>query len=358
VTDPFDVLAEPLEPQDPRPSFRRELRARLVDALDLDPTRTTPTIDLPRRIPVPTAATPVATAVVPYLTAHDAAAALDWYARAFGAVEQLRVVGDDGRLGHAELHIGDARFYLSDEYEEMGVVSPTRLGGTPITLHLTVADVDALYAQAVAAGATGQREPEDQPHGARHGTILDPYGHRWMLSQPIEDVSVDEYADRSAGTGFTVRAGTRVGAPYVDGIWGAVAYRDVDAGIRFVTEVLGFEELVLVRGDDGVVAHSEYRWPEGGIVQLAGVAEANPFLPPPGTAGFYVVTADPQAVWDRCRAAGVEVLRDPYEPHYDPGGMGFSIRDPEGNTWSFGSYAGGATGGRGAAGRGARRPRG
>ena len=347
MTDPFDVLAEPLEPQDPRPSFRRALRARLVDALGLDPRTTTPTIDLPRRAPVTTppttSSTPVATTVVPYLAAHDASAALDWYVEAFGAAEQLRVVGDDGRLGHAELTIGAARFYLSDEYEEMGVVSPTRLGGTPTTLHLTVADVDGLYARAVAAGATGQRAPEDQPHGARHGTLLDPFGHRWMLSQPVEDVSVEEYAARSEGSGFRVQHGPLAGTPYVDGIWTSVAYRDVDAGIRFVTHVLGFDELVMVRDEAGGIVHSEYRWPEGGIVQVAGASEDNPYLPAPGAAGLYVVTADPGSVWERCRAAGAEVLREPEEPHYDPGGMGFSIRDPEGNTWSFGTYAGGAT---------------
>lgn len=143
----------------------------------------------------------------------------------------------------------------------------------------------------------------------------------------------------------TLESGPRAGQPYVDGIWGAVAYRDPEAGIRFVTEVLGFEELVLARGPDGSIVHSEYRWPEGGIVQIAQAPEAddNPFLPPPGRAGFYVVTRDPQAVWARCQAAGVEVLRAPEEPHYDPGGMGFSVRDPEGNAWSFGTYAGGAT---------------
>lgn len=348
MTDPFDVLASAPEPQQPRPSFARALRARVLDALDLEPADVAAPIDLPRRNPVTTTApTATATAVVPYLTATDAVAALEWYETAFGAVEQLRVVGPDGTLGHAEFHIGEAVFYLSDEHPAMGVVSPTSLGGTPFAVHLTVTDVDALFARAVAAGATVQREPEDQPHGARHGTLIDPYGHRWMLSQPIEAVSLDEYAARSEGTAYRVEAAGRPGRdgePYVDGIWTSVSYRDVDAGIRFVTEVLGFEELVMVRDDAGGIVHSEYRWPEGGIVQVAGEAEGNPFLPRPGDACFYVVTADPHAVWERCRAADVEVLREPEEPHYDPGGMGFSIRDAEGNTWSFGTYAGGATG--------------
>ena len=133
---------------------------------------------------------------------------------------------------------------------------------------------------------------------------------------------------------------------YVDGIWSVVSYADPEAGIRFITDVLGFTEQVLVRKPDGHIIHSEYRWPEGGIVQLAAADPDNPFAPTPGqNGGVYVITQDPHAVWERCRhAAGVEVLRPPEEPPYDPGGMGFAIRDPEGNIWAFGSYSGGSTG--------------
>jgi uncharacterized glyoxalase superfamily protein PhnB len=347
MTDPFDALAVPIEPQHPRPSFARALRARLVDELGLDPLTTSPTVDLPRRKSVTTTepATTTELASTPYLTVHDGAAAIDWYVEAFGATEQFRVVGDDGRLGHADLAVGTARFMLSDEYPEMGVVSPRTLGGTATAIHLEVADVDATYARAVDAGATGQREPEDQPHGARHGTLVDPFGHRWMLSQRLGEVSLDEYAARSEGSSFRVQHGPGAGEPYVDGIWSVVSYVDAAEGIRFVTEVLGFEELVLVRGDDGSIRHSEYRWPEGGIVQVASWVEGNEFIKPPGEQSLYVVTQDPHALWARCQAAGVEVIRAPEEPHYDPGGMGFSVRDPEGNAWSFGSYAGGAAAG-------------
>lgn len=133
---------------------------------------------------------------------------------------------------------------------------------------------------------------------------------------------------------------------YRDGIWGVVAYADPEAGIRLVTDVLGFAEQVLVRDADGRVIHSEYRWPEGGVVQIVDVNPDNPFAPEPGrNGGLYVVTRDPNAVWERCRDVdGVEVLRPPEEPDYDPGGTGFAIRDPEGNIWSFGTYAGGSTG--------------
>ncbi len=353
MTDPFDDLSSPAPSQMPRPSFRRALRARLLDELGLRPEDAIPTVDLPQRravMPTTTATSDAvtATAVTPYITVSDGAAAIEWYTDAFGAIEQFRVVGDDGRVGHAELTIGAARIMLSDEHEEIGVVSPTTLGGTSTALYLEVTDIDTLYRRAVEAGATAQREPADQTHGNRTGTLFDPFGHRWMLSQPLEAFDLDTYAEREGG-GFTVHAGPGAergdATQYRDGIWAVVTYHDVAAGIRFVTDVLGFEEYVLVTDPDDAttIVHSEYRWPEGGIVQVASWQEDNPFIPRPGTQGLYVITSDPHAVWERCRAAGVEVLREPYAPHYDPDGMGFSVRDAEGNSWSFGTYAGGAT---------------
>ena len=369
MTDSFDALTEalgaPVERQDPRPRFTRELRARLVTALDLDRDLDTdldeaalPTIELPERkspmseSPAPAAAVPTASAVTPYLTVSDGAGALAWYAEAFGAVETFRVVGDGGMLGHAEFTIGDAHFMLSDEAPDLGVRSPTSLGGTSSALHVTVADVDAIYARAVEAGATAQREPADQPHGARHGVLVDPYGHRWMLSQPIEEFDLDTYAQRSEGSGFevvvgagpdeTIAAADRAGTG--GGIWAVVSYDDALAGIRFLVDVFGFDEqLVVVGPDDTTVVHSQMRWPEGGIVQVGTYVEENVFLRPPGDQSLYVVTADPHTVWNRCETAGLEVIRPPEAPDHDPEGMGFTVRDPEGNIWSFGTYGLGQT---------------
>ncbi|WP_436793972.1 VOC family protein [Actinospongicola halichondriae] len=351
TNDPFEDLASPPERQDPRPRFARELRDRLVAALDLDPDP--PPVDLPeRKHTMTTSTSTIASAVTPYLTAHDAAAALDWYSRAFGAVEQMRVVTDDGIVGHAEFHIGDAVFYLSDEHPAMGVVSPQSLGGTPFAMHLQVGAVDELFARAVDSGATPLAEPEDQPHGARHGTLVDPFGHRWMLSQQIETVTLDEYAARSEGTGYEV-VGTQPGDTVVaadapgtgGGIWAGVFYADALAGIRFLVGTFGFEEQIVVTGpDDTTVVHSQLRWPEGGIVQAGTYDADNVFTHPPGDQSLYVVTADPQSVWERCQAAGLTVIRPPEAPDHDPDGMGFSVRDPEGNIWSFGTYGLGGDG--------------
>jgi uncharacterized glyoxalase superfamily protein PhnB len=127
-------------------------------------------------------------------------------------------------------------------------------------------------------------------------------------------------------------------------IWAAIPFADAPAGIRFLTDVLGFESQIVVPNDadPSVIEHSQLRWPEGGILQAATANRpGNPYSQrPTGSESLYVVTADPDAVWERCRAAGVEVVDPPSHPDYAPDTMVFSIRDPEGNIFSFGSYAG------------------
>jgi PhnB protein len=350
MTDPFDALASPPEPKRPRAQFAADLRMRVANALGLDPAEALPTVSLPERKQAMSTSTatsvPTATSVIPYITVSDGAAALEWYATAFGAVEQFRVVGDDGRLGHAEFVIGDAHFMLSDEYPELGVRSPATLGGSSFALYLSVTNVDELYARAVGAGATALRAPVDEPHGNRQGTLADPYGHRWMLAQPLEAFDLETYRQRSAGSGYEV-VGTQPGHTVTSadrpgtggGIWAAVFYEDALAGIRFLVDVLGFEEQLVVVGDDNrTVVHSELRWPEGGVVQAGTYSPGHVYSLEPGKQSLYLVTADPQSVWERVRAAGVTVLTEPYTPDYDPGGMGFGFRDPEGNIWSVGSY--------------------
>jgi PhnB protein len=346
--DPFEQLVAPVASGEPHPRFTALLRDRLVQRLGIE-TDPIPTIDLPERN-APMSTTQMHATVVPYLAARDAGAMLDWYVDAFDAVEVLRVVGDDGRIGHAELTIGGARFYLSDEYPEYGVHSPASLGGCTTTLHLTVPDVDARYARAVTAGATAISEPADQPHGARHGTLVDPAGHRWMISQQIEDISVAEYARRSEGSGFdVVGAGPDERVTAADrpgtggGIWAGAFYEDALGAIRFLVDTFGFQEQLVVTAADGTtVVHSQLRWPEGGVVQVGTYDPTNVFTHAPGQQSLYVVTADPDVVWQRCRELGLEVIREPHAPDHDPAGLSFSLRDPEGNIWSFGTYGLGA----------------
>lgn len=143
--------------------------------------------------------------VTPYLCAADGAAALDFYIDAFGARVTMRVTSPRGMLGHAEFWIGPVRFFLSEEFPDHSVVSPSRLGGSSVTLHLEVAGVDRWFMRALEAGARGVRPPKDQVHGLRTATIEDPAGHRWVLAERVLDVSVDEYAARKPD--WIVRAG-------------------------------------------------------------------------------------------------------------------------------------------------------
>ena len=132
----------------------------------------------------------------PYLCVRDAAAAIDYYARAFGATEQMRLTEPGGRVGHAEVAFDGHLLMLSEEYPDMGVRSAETLGATPVTLHLHVDDADALVARAVAAGGTLERPCEDHFYGERSGTVRDPFGHRWLIGHAIEDVAPEEMQRR------------------------------------------------------------------------------------------------------------------------------------------------------------------
>ena len=136
--------------------------------------------------------------VSPYLCVSGGSAALDFYKSVFGATERMRMPAPDGRIGHAELQLGDSVIMLADEYPEMGVRSPRSIGGTPVTISVYVEDVDAVFNRAVAAGAKTLRAVEDQFYGDRSGQFEDPFGHRWSVATHVEDVSPTEMKRRAA----------------------------------------------------------------------------------------------------------------------------------------------------------------
>lgn len=131
-----------------------------------------------------------------YLCVRDAAAAIAWYARAFGARELFRLTEPGGRVGHAEVDFDGHTVMLSEAYPELGVVTPETLDGSAVTLHLHVDDADAVLAQAVAAGGTLLRAAEDLFFGERSGTLRDPFGHRWLIGHSIEAVTPQEMQRR------------------------------------------------------------------------------------------------------------------------------------------------------------------
>jgi len=136
--------------------------------------------------------------LTPYLIVDGATRALAWYADAFGATEVMRLPAPGGRIGHAEIEIGDSRIMLADEAPAHDAKAPAAFGGSPVSLHLYVADVDATMAKAVAAGGTAKSQPEDKFYGDRLGSLIDPFGHTWHISTHIEDVTHAEIERRMA----------------------------------------------------------------------------------------------------------------------------------------------------------------
>jgi len=261
--DPFDALHLPDAPLAPRAEFVDQLREQLITAIQ----GATMTTTVPTTVP-DTARTATVTAAEPYLTVRNAAAALDFYREAFGAVEHHRLVGDDGRIGHAELRIGATKFALADEFPEMDILGPQSRGGATCMFTLNVDDVDVAVARAVEHGAVVVREAADQFHGNRTASIVDPFGHPWMLLTPIRQLSSDEYAAVSREGGYTVVESTHAedlhqlkrydaGDLYYFGIM----VPDVERAKRFYGALLGWQF-----ADGGGGSHiSSISAPTGGL---------------------------------------------------------------------------------------------
>jgi PhnB protein len=135
--------------------------------------------------------------VTPYLIVHGADAAIRFYSTVLGATERGRLAGPDGKVGHAELALGDSLIMLADEFPDMGQRSPKAIGGSPVTISVYVEDVDAVFERALQEGATSLRAVETQFYGDRAGQFEDPFGHRWSVATHVEDISPEEMAKRA-----------------------------------------------------------------------------------------------------------------------------------------------------------------
>ena len=135
--------------------------------------------------------------VTPYLAVDDAAEAIEYYTKAFGAKERVRMATPDGKVGHAELEIGDSLVMLSDPFPQASTRTPNELRGTSVSVFMYVEDVDAVVKQAVGAGATVTMEVADQFWGDRFGSVKDPFGHLWSIATHVEDVPPEEMAERA-----------------------------------------------------------------------------------------------------------------------------------------------------------------
>jgi len=195
MTDPFEILREPIAPVAPRSSFARELRRRIAAQLGVTTPSTTHDRELREYTPARLHS------MVPYLCCTPADQAIEWYQRVFDA----QLLGDpiimpDGHVGHAELRVGDTVFMLADEFEAERHLSPETLGGSTAGFQLYVPDANETYDRAVANGATALR-PVAENYGALQGTIRDPFGQRWFICSALEpdDVPVEDAPGRRFG---------------------------------------------------------------------------------------------------------------------------------------------------------------
>ena len=182
MTDPFDTLREPVVPTDPDPDFAASLRARIERALAL-PRGVAVTV-LPEEIRIAAQG-----AAIPYLAVAVGSGrrALDWYVEVLGArLADEPITMDDGRLGHAELEVSGGKLYLAEEFPEIGVIAPAP-AGTPVSLSLQVPDVAETMRRAISRGGTMPRPMYDD-YGSRNVTIVDPFGHRWLLHTPLSEL--------------------------------------------------------------------------------------------------------------------------------------------------------------------------
>jgi PhnB protein len=143
----------------------------------------------------------------PYLIIEGAAEAIEFYKKAFGATELFRFPAPDGKIGHAEIKIGDSPIMVADAYPDMGHNSPKTLGGSPVSLMIYVEDVDTIFNQAVESGAAVKEAISDKFYGDRMGTVIDPFGHIWHVSTHKEDISIEEMQRRAQAMSAGASAG-------------------------------------------------------------------------------------------------------------------------------------------------------
>lgn len=280
----------------------------------------------------PAAVEKVYRAASPFLTLKDPAAAIDFYRRAFGAVEQMRLLEPGGGIAHAEIQIGEAHFMMGHEYPDLGFVSPETLGGSPMSIHLYVDDVDELVSRAAAAGAKVLRPPADEFYGDRAASVRDPFGFTWLLATRKQEVSAQEMQRRLDEMMKPAAApapakwrpeGFRSLTPYL-------VARGADRLIDFLKEAFGAEELGIVKRPDGTVLHAEVRIGDS-VVELGDGGEAWPSRP----AAIHLYVEDADATYARAVAAGATTLNPPTDMPY--GDREADITDPFGNNWYIGT---------------------
>ena len=259
----------------------------------------------------------------PYLMIRDASRALDFYKRAFGATELMRMADPSGHIAHAEIKVGDAPIMIADEEPRSFNVSPESLGGSSAFIHVYVDDVDAFARRAERGGAKVLEAPADYPYGDRRGKFVDPFGHVWMVATHQHDVTAEQMKadwDRSVAA---EKAKQAVSKP--EGFHSVTPYLHVEGAaefIDFLKRAFGAEELMRVHQPDGTIAHAQMRV-SGSIIELADYT--------PSPASIWLFVDDVDATYQRALNSGATSIHGPVDQDY--GNREASIKDPFGNHW-------------------------
>jgi PhnB protein len=298
----------------PRAAFRARLRAELERTAAMS-TMTEPQVGVRRR-------------ATPQLRVANAAAAIDFYVRAFGASEVMRFEAG-GRVAHAEIEIGESLIMIGDEAPEYGFPGPQRLGGSPVGMHLRVDDADAAIERAVQAGATLIQPATDQFYGDRSGRVSDPFGYTWSIAMRREEMPVEEMQRRMAAmmaqqlpqtAASYRREGFLTVTPYV-------VVPDAAGLIAFTKRAFGAEETMRTEFPGGGV-HAEVRI--GDSMLMIGVPSAA-YGGQQFVTAFHLYVPDCDAVCRRAVDQGATLVQAPVDQPY--GERGGSVRDAFGNMW-------------------------
>lgn len=269
--------------------------------------------------------------VTPYLCVLDAPRAIEFYKCVLGAEEVNRWTDEKGKVGHAEIKIGGSAIFLADEHPDFGILAPKTLLGdkrSPVDIHVYVPDVDATYKLALASGATGLREPADQPHGDRNAQFSDPSGHIWFIATRKEHLSEEERRKRAAEGGYKIENASPSGADYIQ-----PGYHAMSAYLYGKIELLDF----LKRAFGAEITHQPQPGPDGKFHAEAVIGDSrfsigNGYFADPSMAAanwLYVPYVD--ATYRRALDAGATSVRPPADQTW--GDRVCGVKDPCGNIW-------------------------
>jgi len=274
----------------------------------------------------------------PRLRVKGAAAAIEFYKKAFGARENMRFEDEFFGIGHAELQIGNAVIMLADESPQSDLPGPQALGGSPVTIELFVEDSDAVVAQAVAAGAKLISPVEDQFYGYRTGKVEDPFGYTWTISTVNEEISVEEMHRRFAPIKQQMLKKPAVD-PIPQGYHTVTPYlvaQDGPALLEFAKQAFGAEEKFRTVGSAGGL-HSEARIGDS-MLMIGGGIPGREFHSTANTHALHVYVEDIDAVYQKALAAGATSISPPADQEYGERSAG--IKDPAGNYWYIATHQG------------------